>query len=260
MVYWKWLKRGIKQRVCISEHWSGYHFNFGLSKKISRIQRIFSHGIPLITVSEALSHDIELYSGRKTKHFVIPNVIDTSIFFEDESIKRENYFFMVSQWKEPKKPLIAIEAFSKFNQDFPTYKLVIAGFGPQVPEMKKLAVSLKNENIEFIGAVESTEIASNLRKCKAFLHPSEYETFSVVCAEASSCGTPSIVSDVGGIPEVLHNNAILLKSFEVADWNQAMKKIIKMKPETANCNFSSKEVGMKYFQVLSNNTCESINS
>lgn len=251
LVYWKWLKKNISQKVIISEHWSAYHFNFGLPERIPRIQRIFSHNIPVITVSKALAKDIERYSDYKLHNFVVPNVIDEVLFYKDSSTEREDYFFMVSQWKEPKQPIVAIKAFHEFNKKYKNFKLKIGGFGPQLNEMKVVASSLPNSNIEFLGALDRSAIATHMRTCKAFLHPSAYETFSVVCAEAMSCGAPIVASDVGGIPEVITSSDILVEKNDQESWLTGMVKITNIhnyKP--LQKSFSNSIVGENYKKVL----------
>src|SRR5690606_18850816 len=58
LVFWKLLKPLFRRPVVITEHWSGYHFNFGVCRPLRRIMGIFSHNIPVIAVSQALGNDI----------------------------------------------------------------------------------------------------------------------------------------------------------------------------------------------------------
>jgi len=95
---------------------------------------------------------------------------------------------------------------------------------------------------------------------EAFIHCSQYETFSVVCAEALCCGTPVIASDVGGIKEYIHNrNGILVKENNCETYYFAINQFMqnhdfydrKSISNEAVGRFSEDIVGNLYFQTLS---------
>ena len=44
----------IRKPIIITEHWSAYHFNFGVKKNLNRVKRIFKNNVTFITVSDAL--------------------------------------------------------------------------------------------------------------------------------------------------------------------------------------------------------------
>jgi glycosyltransferase involved in cell wall biosynthesis len=200
----KWLKCP----VAISEHWSGYHFNFNIKNpaKGKRIRRIFQYGVPVISVSEALLNDIRNFAKAGFPHFIIPNIVDTHIFnFSPKpAIDKGFTFFMVSQWKWPKDPFIIIYAWKRIIKEFPQINLRIGGFGPQWEDMKDLVNDLNlTGNIKLLGSLSQDKIALEMKNAIAFVHGSQYETFSVVCAEALCCGRPIIASGVGGIMEFI---------------------------------------------------------
>lgn len=243
----KWLKIP----SVITEHWSAYHFNFGAAKNLSRIQKIFKQNIPVIGVSKALIKDIEGFSQSNFPNYVIPNIVNGSVFYKNVDIDRESRrFFMVSLWKEPKKPDVIINAFKKILIEFPDSKLYIGGYGPLMEEMKNLAQGVPQ--ITFLGILDADQIAIQLNKATAFLHVSAYETFSVVCAEAASCGCPVIASNVGGIAEFISDrNGILLDENKSDAFFKAMKRQIEIPLNVTDLpNFSSMIVGKKYYEVL----------
>jgi glycosyltransferase involved in cell wall biosynthesis len=255
LTYWWIIKKMIKVPVVITEHWSAYHFNFGLppSVRLSRIRRIFKQGIPLIAVSEALANDIKHFSKANFPTHIVPNIVDDLVYFADDSCLRQNFFFMVSQWKWPKQPITIFEAFKEFTKIEPDFKLKVGGYGPDYPLLKTWIEENKmNRSIELLGTLQAQEIARFFRHCRAFLQCTEYETFSVVCAEAVSCHTPLVVSRVGGIQEVVKTGeGIYIDSNEPSPWLQGMQLVL-TKPFTFNQanRFSKNNVGHTYFEVL----------
>ena len=176
LTYWHLIKRWVKIPIVITEHWSAYHFGFNMATEPTRIQKIFQQNIPLIAVSKALITDIRKFSNADFPSFVVPNIVNTSIFYFDESIKPEkNRFFMVSQWKDPKDPFSVLRAFAHLIQEGPSV-LIIGGYGPQMEKIEKMIHELDiGESVELLGPMNPTEIAVEMNKASAFIHISEYE-------------------------------------------------------------------------------------
>lgn len=254
LTYWHILKRYVKKPVVISEHWSAYHFNFGVSNPLRRIQSIFTHNIPVITVSKALANDISKFAGMEFPNFVVPNAVDTEVFYPDPGTTRENSFFMVSNWKTPRDPFPVMEAFMELDRR-DDFTLAIGGYGPLWDDMRRWVERHNaSERILLLGLMSSHDVAARMRTCRAFLHPSGYETFSVVCAEAISCGAVVIAPEVGGIPEVVGEQGILIGSSVKTEWLSALQRSIRDTTRTVvpDGRYSSDRVGQIYYAALKN--------
>jgi glycosyltransferase involved in cell wall biosynthesis len=164
---------------------------------------------------------------------------------------------MLSQWRWPKDPFVAIRAFAESTS---RSRLKIAGYGEQWEAVEKLIGELNiAHRVDLIGRVDSGTAMQLMTNALAFLHPSEYETFSVVCAEALCCGTPVVASAVGGIPSFVNEtNGILISDHEVASWRQAIGRmetsVTAMNREdiasTARSRFGKNAVGALYAGIL----------
>lgn len=85
-------------------------------------------------------------------------------------------------------------------------RLYIAGDGPSRPELESLVQSLGlKEWTTFAGHLAHAEVPKALNRLNIFVNTSDNESFGVAILEASSCGLPVIVSDVGGLPEVVED-------------------------------------------------------
>ena len=256
------LKHFIKQPIIITEHWSAYHFNFNVQKlsKLKRIKTIFTNYIPFITVSESLKNDLNIFSNKKNIIHVIPNVVDINSFKYLNIDKTPNSLFMISYWKWPKLPLIAIKAIDYLKDSNPNIKLTVGGYGSQISEIKEFIKIRGLENfIHIKGIMTSNEIALEMNKSLAFIHPSHYETFSVVCAESLCCGTPVIGSKVGGLIENINEeNGILFDNNNIQELISAIRTILNHNIVYNYSNisqmniqkFSKINVGRNYYHTL----------
>lgn len=260
LVYWHWMKKFFRRPVVISEHWSAYRFHFGVTdkSKLKSVKRIFRQGIPVIAVSSSLLSDIRNFSGGDFKGYIVPNAVSSPFSYRPG--ERREKFFMASYWKSPKRPLVVLEAFKLFAEDHPHFELVIGGGGPHVDIMKRWV----DDNdlagrVSFVGTLTPEEMASHISSSQAFLHCSDYETFSVVCAEALCCGAPVVASNVGGTPEFVDGtNGVLVNENSAAAWLDALRCFVRRRQEFDSelisrktiDRFSKEQVGRRYYQIL----------
>jgi glycosyltransferase involved in cell wall biosynthesis len=82
--------------------------------------------------------------------------------------------------------------------------LRLVGAGPQENELKKLTCDLGVINrVEFVGRVDSNDVPRELDKFDIYVALSREESFGVAIIEAGAAGRPVVVSDAGGLPEVV---------------------------------------------------------
>lgn len=84
--------------------------------------------------------------------------------------------------------------------------LLIVGGGSLEKSLKGLGHRLGIiEHVTFVGNLPHAKVMSFLSQIDIFASLPESETFGVSVVEASSCAIPVVVSDVGGLPEVVRN-------------------------------------------------------
>lgn len=93
--------------------------------------------------------------------------------------------------------------FDELTAEAQDIRLIIAGNGPALEEMKKNLASKKN--IIFTGELSREEILKYYSLADLFIFPSAFETFGMVILEAQACGLPALVTDQGGPKELLEN-------------------------------------------------------
>jgi len=230
LTYYAYWKKLVRLPVLISEHWSAYHFNFYLpadSTKLERIKNIFRQKLPLITVSRSLLDDIQKFSG--TADFpsvVIPNVIDGNYFHyrHGRNSSGPPRFFMVNVWRPIKKPFAMLEAFAGLASDGKAFELVIGGYGDLLEQMQAYVRQHgMGERVHFLGKLDKARIAQELSEADAYLYSSEYETFSVACAQALSSGCPLIGPPIPAIMEYSdESERVAVENNDAVSWEKAL--------------------------------------
>lgn len=101
-----------------------------------------------------------------------------------------------------------IKAFKIVKDKHPAVplKLLIVGDGEQEKYLKNLAKQLKiNSDTVFTGKVPHSDVVSFHNMISIFVNVSLRESFGVSVLEASACEKPVVVSNVGGLPEVVED-------------------------------------------------------
>ncbi len=103
----------------------------------------------------------------------------------------------------PEKDLATLlQATAQVARDFPGLCLEIAGKGPCLPDLQRLANELGlAERATFLGEV--SDVAGLLERAALFVLPSRTEGISLTLLEAMARGLPVVATRVGGNPEVV---------------------------------------------------------
>jgi len=230
----------------------------------------------IIAVSESAKEFCIRLGFPKSKIFVVPNGIDTSVFNPKKSGKNlrkkleiQNTPLVVTASRLTKRKGIhnLIKSFSNVLNKFPDAKLVIAGAGAQLPQLKELSKKLKIENsVLFVGALPHNKIAELLAAADVCVMPSKIETFSLLALESLAVGTPFVGPNVGGITSIIQNevNGVLVPPGDTKKLSDAIVKIISDKkfrrrlqktgPQFVRKNFSWEVSAKKTLEVYKNLT------
>ncbi|MGQ9584095.1 MAG: glycosyltransferase family 4 protein [Anaerolineae bacterium] len=87
---------------------------------------------------------------------------------------------------------------------FPSAKFVVVGVGPMLEELQRMAWELGvNEKVLFTGFIPDEDRDRLYRVADCAVFPSLYEPFGIVALEAMAHRCPVVVSDIGGLREVV---------------------------------------------------------
>ena len=107
-----------------------------------------------------------------------------------------------------------ISAMPKILNGYNDAKLVIAGKGGMMDELKAQAEALGLGNkVYFTGYLDSKQVQKMYKCADIAVFPSTYEPFGIVALEAMLAGVPTVVSDVGGLNEIVEHGVTGMKSY-----------------------------------------------
>lgn len=195
-----WMKKKYSVPYIISEHWSG--FLQEASEKINEqpfyIKLLWKKVIAGASGFSAVSNYL---AGAIKKYFpvhqikVIPNVVDTSIFYPYLTYQTAPRFIHISGLSELKNPTDIFKALAIVKKKYPFAILQVVG--PLPKQLKELTFALQLENsIKFYEEIPQQQLSELIRQSIALILYSSYETFGCVIIEANACGVPVIVSDI----------------------------------------------------------------
>lgn len=97
-----------------------------------------------------------------------------------------------------------IAAMPKILNNYHDSKLVIVGKGGMIDELRQEVHNLGIDNkVYFAGYMDSKQIVKMYKCADVAVFPSTYEPFGIVTLEAMLAGIPTVVSDIGGLNEIV---------------------------------------------------------
>ncbi|MCI8352700.1 MAG: glycosyltransferase family 4 protein, partial [Clostridia bacterium] len=107
-----------------------------------------------------------------------------------------------------------ISAMPKILSGYHDAKLIIAGKGGMLEELKAQVASMGLGNkVYFTGYMDQKQVCKMYKCADISVFPSTYEPFGIVALEAMLSGTPVVVSDIGGLNEIVEHGVDGMKSY-----------------------------------------------
>lgn len=203
-----WLKERMNINYVLSEHWTGYIPIKNDFSKLNYLQKwqhrkIFNNASAIFPVSSHLGDALKKLGLIET-YQVLPNVVNDKLFYPAEEPPKRFRFIHISTFDDAHKNVSGMfRVFKKLQDDALDFEVHIVTEGPK-EDVINLAktVGLDKERLIVDRALDQNGVAQALRSASCLVLFSNYETFSVVLAEAWMSGIPCIYSQCGGLTEL----------------------------------------------------------
>jgi glycosyltransferase involved in cell wall biosynthesis len=206
----------------------------------SQIDQAVRHTDHIIAVSESTKRDTVGLLGVSANKITVIHEAANPLFrpLEDPEalhLVRDKYglpedFILFVSTIEPRKNLpTLLQALRVLLDRYgPLVKLAVVGkrgwlFGEAFARVRELKL---DRDVIFLGRVPSQDLVLLYNAARVHVHPSLYEGFGLPPLEAMACGTPTVVSNVASLPEVVGEAGLLVDPDDVEGWAAAIGQVL----------------------------------
>lgn len=185
----------------------------------------------ILTVSNSIEKEYVFSKFIRKKIVTISNPVSMQRVLQNINKDDKKIFDLcfTGRLTEQKDPLQFIKLVSLLKQDKQNIKAIMIGDGELRGECEKnIKEKDLSENINICGFMENPYVLMN--KSKIFCLPSKWEGFGLVAFEALTLGMPVVVSNVGGLPEIVDETCGKLCTNE-NEFYEEIKKLLTDKQE-----------------------------
>lgn len=188
----------------------------------------------ILSTSNVMKKETEKYTNKEIK--VTPFGVDINKFYPNKVESDEIIIGTIKTLEEKYGVQYLVKAFKRVkeeNKDL-DIKLRIGGKGSQEDYLKNLCRELHIENdVTFLGFVKPDDVIKEFQRFDISVFPStlDSESFGVAAVESEACGTPVIVSNVGGLMESTKPNetSLVIEKKSVEDLAEKLNILVRDK-------------------------------
>lgn len=215
----------------VTEHWTGYVSGNYQKKNFLKkwlTKKIIKHANAVTTVSNNLKEKM-LELRLNNNYTVVPNVIE-NIELPPPANNQKIKILTIADLVDLHKNISGIiKAIASISQQNPDIEYHIIGDGPDKLMLTNLSdtLQLTNKFVFFHGRQTNEFVYNFLKQIDFVVINSNYETFSVVAAEAVANGKPVITTICGGPEEfITPDHGILIETGNQQQLEDAILKMI----------------------------------
>lgn len=184
----------------------GSRFASQVKRLIERL--VYRRAAAVVVLSQAF-RDIAVgqYGVDPDRVHVIPPAVDTRLFDSTQRIPNPDRFTVVCARRLERR--MGIDTLLTAWSSMPAHlssrsELRIIGTGSELEALRAQAQGLGLHNVAFLGRVSDEDLLDEYSAAHVSVVPSRaLEGFGLVAIESLACGTPCIVTDVGGLPDAV---------------------------------------------------------
>lgn len=196
----------------------------------------------VIAVSNEMKNNLISTGVKPTKVHLVENFLTFSPIPREVHNEPKIKLVFIGRLSPEKGCQVLIEALIKLND--PTVHLKILGDGIEKINLEQMVSnSTIKSQVDFLGFTK--DVTPHLAQADVLIMPSFREGQPLTLIEACIMGLPVIASNVGGIPELVHDNQNGFL-FKAGDIDELASKIELFKHEKLNLNKAAEKIKSSY--------------
>lgn len=205
--------------LVITEHTGPWSAISSRPAILRRVKSVMESADLIMPVSTHLEKEIRESGITPKRTAVLGNPVDTDFFtLRTTPLNAQKRILFVGRLDPFKGGLRTLKAFHQIKDDFPDYRLTIAGDGVEADEIEAyIRENQLDSRVEFLRKQLSREEMKTLFHDSSFLvFPSEFESFGLVAAEALATGLPVVITNrTGPIDYSTSENSIQIDPYNI---------------------------------------------
>lgn len=193
-----------------TEHTSGLIIQPEQYNQMDRsiIKAVFNTAKNTFFVSQfALEKTLKQFSiPLSDRHQVLPNLVHGSFFEQNSATNIHGHFryLIICNLIPLKRVDFLLKTWAHVVDKHADLRLSIAGEGPEKNRLLELTRKLNIEDkVYFLPRLNRSEVKEQIEKHHVLLSTSKIETFGLTVAEAQALGKPVVVTDSGGVRDIV---------------------------------------------------------
>lgn len=180
-------------------------------------RQLIQEATHIIVCSRSMANEVQAFFHTSPSRIdVVPNGVnigmlsdhqtppDLTLFRARYAAADEAIIFTVTRLVYEKGVHRLVEAAPRIFAEFPKARILIAGRGPEAENLARQAHDMGvADRVNFLGFISDEERNCFYQVADCAIFPSLYEPFGIVALEAMALRCPVVVSDVGGLAEIV---------------------------------------------------------
>lgn len=197
------------------------------------IEKLLNEASCLLPNSESEFKRLKNRYQFSNQYKVVPNAVSNDFFEDDSSNTERSGLICVGRIEVIKNQLNLIKAVN--GTDIPLK--LIGKPAPNHQEYYKMCKDLAGSNVQFLGQLTKKEVIAEMKKAKAHILPSYFETTGLSSLEAAACGCTIIVSPKGDTTEYFKDMALYCNPEDPANIRSSIQKALQLENHSELKNF-----------------------
>jgi len=261
---------GAMRGIPVIVNYRGGEADTFFQKSIGRIRKNLERAAILVVPSGFLEAVFKKY---ELSSVIVPNIIDLEKFSSHTTNDVSNTtdahitdaHILVSRNLEPIYDIgTVVRAFAHVKAQLPNAQLTVAGSGPELAALEKLAAELGvSDAVNFTGRVENEKMAALYHSADVMVNPSLVDNMPISVLESLASSVPVVSTNVGGVPYLVEDGKTALlvdaqdhhamaKSILAILQDDALAERLKTEGLKSVIQYSWPEVRERWFAVYRN--------